>query len=125
LRWLLITAGILALIAGIATFVWPDITIYVVSIFLAWYLILFGIMHVVNALAGHKQGWWWTELLLGIAEIVLGAGAVMGTLPVHAGDARWSVVSTLLARSSAPSPKGRPGGESRTAAADVAKSAPR
>jgi uncharacterized membrane protein HdeD (DUF308 family) len=75
-RWLFTAAGILALIVGIVTFVWPDITLYVVSIFLAWYLIVFGIVHVVNALAGHKQGWWWTELLLGIAEFVLGAWAV-------------------------------------------------
>jgi hypothetical protein len=74
-RWVVIIVGILALIAGIITFVWPAITLYVVSIFLAWYLIIFGIMHFVNALAGPKLSWWWTELLLGIAEFVLGVWA--------------------------------------------------
>jgi len=75
-RWLLVIVGILAVIAGIITLVWPGITLYVVSIFLAWYLIIFGIMHVINALVGPKLAWWWTELLLGIAEFVLGVWAV-------------------------------------------------
>jgi len=38
-RWLNIIVGILALIAGIITFAWPAITLYVVSIFVGWYLI--------------------------------------------------------------------------------------
>ena len=75
-RWLFIVTGILALAAGIMTFVWPDITLYVVSIFVAWYLIVFGVVHIVNALAGPKVPWWWTQLLLGIAELVLGVWAV-------------------------------------------------
>jgi uncharacterized membrane protein HdeD (DUF308 family) len=75
-RWLFIVTGILALAAGIMTFVWPDITLYVVSIFVAWYLIVFGTVHIVNALAGPKVPWWWTQLLLGIAELVLGVWAV-------------------------------------------------
>jgi uncharacterized membrane protein HdeD (DUF308 family) len=74
-RWLNIIVGILALIAGIITFAWPAITLYVVSIFVAWYLIVFGIIHFVNALAGPKLAWWWTNLLLGIAEFVLGVWA--------------------------------------------------
>jgi len=75
-RWLFIVTGILALAAGIMTFVWPDITLYVVSILVAWYLIVFGTVHLVNALAGPKVPWWWTQLLLGIAELVLGVWAV-------------------------------------------------
>jgi uncharacterized membrane protein HdeD (DUF308 family) len=75
-RWLYIVSGILGVAAGIMTFVWPDITLYVASILVAWYLIGFGIVHVVNALAGPKVSWWWTGLLLGIAELVLGVWAV-------------------------------------------------
>jgi len=75
-RWLFVVAGILGVAAGIITFVWPDITLYVVSIFVAWYLIVFGIMHLVGALAGPKVSYWWTGLLLGVAELVLGVWAV-------------------------------------------------
>jgi uncharacterized membrane protein HdeD (DUF308 family) len=45
LRWLSILDGILGVVAGIATFVWPDITLYAVSIMVAWYLIVYGIIH--------------------------------------------------------------------------------
>jgi uncharacterized membrane protein HdeD (DUF308 family) len=75
-RWLFILSGVLGVAAGILTFVWPDITLYVMSILVAWYLIVFGIVHVVDALAGPKLGWWWTQLLLGIAEFVLGVWAI-------------------------------------------------
>jgi uncharacterized membrane protein HdeD (DUF308 family) len=75
-RWLYVVGGILGLAAGIMTFVWPGITLYVVSILVAWFLIVFGIMHLVGALAGPKRGWWWAGLLLGAAELVLGVWAV-------------------------------------------------
>jgi len=75
-RWLFIVLGILSVIAGIVTFVWPDITLYIVSIFVAWYLIVFGIVHIVSSLVEEKVPWWWTQLLLGIAELVLGVWAV-------------------------------------------------
>jgi uncharacterized membrane protein HdeD (DUF308 family) len=75
-RWLLVIAGILGVAAGILTFAWPNITLYIVSILVAWYLIVFGIMHLVSALAGPKMSYWWTQLLLGIAELVLGVWAV-------------------------------------------------
>jgi uncharacterized membrane protein HdeD (DUF308 family) len=75
-RWLFIVAGILGVAAGILTLVWPAITLYVVSILVTWYLIFFGIMHLVGALAGPKVRYWWTQLLLAVAELVLGVWAV-------------------------------------------------
>jgi uncharacterized membrane protein HdeD (DUF308 family) len=75
-RWLFIVAGIAGVAGGIGTFVWPDITLYVVSILVAWYLVFFGILHLVGALAGPKVHYWWTQLLLGVAELVLGVWAV-------------------------------------------------
>ena len=75
MRWLSILGGVLGIAAGITTLAWPGITLYVVSILVAWYLIAFGIVHLVSALAGPKLSWWWTGLLLGIAELVLGVWA--------------------------------------------------
>jgi uncharacterized membrane protein HdeD (DUF308 family) len=75
-RWLFIVGGIVALATGIVTFVWPGITLYVVAILLAWYLIIFGVLHLISALAGPKVSYWWTQLLLGVAELVLGVWAV-------------------------------------------------
>ena len=75
MRWLSILGGVLGIGAGIVTLAWPGITLYVASILVAWYLIAFGIVHVVSALAGPKLSWWWTGLLLGIAELALGVWA--------------------------------------------------
>ncbi len=75
MRWLSIVGGILGIAAGIGTFLWPDITLYVVSILVACYLIVFGTIHIITALAGPKPPWWWTGLLLGISELVLGVWA--------------------------------------------------
>jgi uncharacterized membrane protein HdeD (DUF308 family) len=75
MRWLSILGGILGIAAGLVTLAWPGITLYVVSILVAWYLISYGIVHLVSALAGPKLSWWWTGLLLGLAELVLGVWA--------------------------------------------------
>jgi uncharacterized membrane protein HdeD (DUF308 family) len=75
LRWLSIVGGILGVAAGIVTFAWPAITLYVLAILVAWYLIVLGTIHVVSTLAGPKLSWWWTGLLLGISELVLGVWA--------------------------------------------------
>ena len=75
-RWLFIVIGLLSVAAAIVTFIWPDMTLYALSVFLAWFLIVFGIMHVVTSLAGPKVPWWWTLLLLGVAELVLGVWSV-------------------------------------------------
>jgi uncharacterized membrane protein HdeD (DUF308 family) len=75
-RWLFIVAGILGVAAGILTLVWPAITLYVVALLVAWYLIIFGVVHLVGALAGPKVRYWWTQLLLGVAELALGVWAV-------------------------------------------------
>ena len=75
MRWLSIVGGLLGVAAGIATFAWPDIILHVVSIMVACYLIVFGTIHIVSALAAPKLPWWWTGLLLGASELVLGVWA--------------------------------------------------
>jgi uncharacterized membrane protein HdeD (DUF308 family) len=86
-RWPFIVGGIVALAAGILTFVWPGITLYVVAILLAWYLIIIGVIHLISALAGPKVSYWWTQLLLGVAELILGVLAVRSW--------QWSLLTLL------------------------------
>jgi uncharacterized membrane protein HdeD (DUF308 family) len=74
-RWLSILGGILGILAGILTFAWPGITLYVVATMVAWSLVVFGTIHIIDALAGPKLPWWWTGLLLGLSELVLGVWA--------------------------------------------------
>src|SRR6266487_1134640 len=74
-RWLYVVSGVLSVIAGVIAFIWPGITLFVLSVVLSWFLVVMGVIHVVGALAGPKRDWWWTTLLLGAAEFLLGAWA--------------------------------------------------
>jgi len=75
-RVLAIVVGILAVGAGIATLVWPEPTLVVISIFVAWYLLIRGIFDVVMALMNTHVRGWWMPLIAGIIGIALGAWAI-------------------------------------------------
>lgn len=75
-KWLYIIGGIMGIITGIVALAWPSATLYVTAIMVACFLVVFGVMHIIGSLAGSKPSWWWTELLLGIAELVLGVWAL-------------------------------------------------
>lgn len=76
LRWLNVIGGILGVAAGLVTFAWPGITLLVMSIMVAVCLVLYGTIHIATSLAGPTLPWWWTKLVLGLAELVLGVWAV-------------------------------------------------
>jgi uncharacterized membrane protein HdeD (DUF308 family) len=75
-RWLAIIGGTLAIAAGIAALVWPEPTLVVVSVFVAWYLLVRGIFDVCMALSHTHVRGWWMPLVAGIIGIALGAWAI-------------------------------------------------
>lgn len=75
-QWLFYLGGVLAIAAGIAAFVWPDRTLYVMAVFVAWYLVLGGVLTVIDAFLGPKYDWWWLRILLGALLFILGAWAI-------------------------------------------------
>jgi uncharacterized membrane protein HdeD (DUF308 family) len=58
-RWLYLIGGALSIIAGILAFIWPGSTLLVLSVILAWFLVLKGIVDTVGALASIGRPWWW------------------------------------------------------------------
>ena len=75
-RVMTIIGGIVALGAGIGAIVWPGPTLVVVSIFIAWYLLIRGTFDVVMALTHTHVRGWWMPLVAGIIGIALGAWAI-------------------------------------------------
>lgn len=75
-KWLWGIYGVLSIGAGIVTFAWPDETLFVLGVLLAWFLVISGIFNFVAALAGEKYDWWWLGLLFGVLEFALGAWAL-------------------------------------------------
>ncbi len=83
-RWLAIIGGTLALAAGIAAIVWPEPTLVVISVFVAWYLLIRGLFDVVIALSHTHVRGWWMPLIAGIVGIALGAWADREPRPLGA-----------------------------------------
>jgi len=75
-RVLAIVGGIVALGAGIAAIVWPGPTLVVISIFVAWYLLIRGIFDIAISLSQMHMRGWWMGLIAGIISIALGAWAI-------------------------------------------------
>jgi uncharacterized membrane protein HdeD (DUF308 family) len=75
-RVLTIIGGVLAIGAGIAALVWPGPTLVVISIFVAWYLLVRGAFDVAISLSHTHVKGWWMGLIAGIIAIGLGAWAI-------------------------------------------------
>jgi uncharacterized membrane protein HdeD (DUF308 family) len=74
-KWLVATSGVFAVAVGIVAIAWPQPTLYVIAVLIGWYLVLMGIVHVVVALFHTHQQYWWTGLVLGLFEFLIGAWA--------------------------------------------------
>lgn len=75
-RVLGIIGGVLAIAAGIAALVWPKPTLVVVSIFVAWYLLIRGIFDIAISLSHTHVKGWWMGLIAGVIAMGLGAWAI-------------------------------------------------
>jgi len=76
-RWLHVVFGIFAIIAGVVAFVWPGETFLVLAAIFAWYLLFAGVLDIVIAFVSHDEHrYWWLQLVLGIAEVMVGFWAV-------------------------------------------------
>lgn len=75
-KWLFYAGGVAAIIAALVAFLWPGITLLIVAVFVAWYLVIGGVVTVVGAIAGPRYDWWWVAIVLGVLQFVLGVWAV-------------------------------------------------
>lgn len=76
-RWAHIIFGIAAIGVGIASFVWPGKTFFVLALIVSWFLLFAGIFEIVLSISSHKEDdTWWLGLILGILELVIGLWAV-------------------------------------------------
>jgi len=76
-KWLHVIVGILAIVAGIVAFAWPDQTFLTLAHLVGWLLMIRGAFDIGTALATRDvYQWWWLTLVAGIFEIVIGVWAV-------------------------------------------------
>jgi uncharacterized membrane protein HdeD (DUF308 family) len=76
-RWLHISFGVIAIVAGIVTLIWPGQTFLVLAAIIGWYVMLAGILDLGAAFATKDENdLWWLQLILGIAQILVGFWAI-------------------------------------------------
>jgi uncharacterized membrane protein HdeD (DUF308 family) len=76
-RWLHITLGVVAIVAGVVALLWPDQTFLVLAAIIGWYLLFSGIIDMVTAFATRADtDLWWLQLILGIVQILIGFWAI-------------------------------------------------
>lgn len=76
-RWLHILFAGIAIIAGIVALIWPGQTFLVLAAIIGWYILFAGIMDIVISISTKEDNdLWWLQLVLGIAEVLIGFWAV-------------------------------------------------
>ncbi|GAA5115062.1 HdeD family acid-resistance protein [Pseudonocardia adelaidensis] len=75
-RWLAYLSGVVSVIAGIAAFAWPGLTLLVLAVVIAWALVINGVVRIVGSVANRDRDLWWLGLLAGAVELLLGLWAI-------------------------------------------------
>jgi uncharacterized membrane protein HdeD (DUF308 family) len=75
MKWWFIVGGVLALIAAIIAFAYPDETLRVLGLLTGWFLLVVGIIDIIASLANRDRDLWWLGLIQGLVMLVLGVWA--------------------------------------------------
>lgn len=71
--WILTLRGILAILFGIAAVFWPGLTILTLLYLFSAYVLVSGIVNIINGVGGvTKRATWFLTLILGLAELGVG-----------------------------------------------------
>jgi uncharacterized membrane protein HdeD (DUF308 family) len=70
-RWIYILMGVVSMVVGVLFFRWPHITIYVVSILIAWTFFLYGVTDIIHAMHSRQFPHWWVHLIRGVLFLAL------------------------------------------------------
>ena len=75
--WMLVVRGIAALIFGALALAWPAITLFLLVVFFAAYILMVSAVALVAGLKNRHEDGWWLVCLLGIVSLALGFLAVL------------------------------------------------
>jgi len=78
---LLVSEGVLAILAGIAMLFWPGLTLVFLIVIFGIYILVWGIIELIRSLLSiGKTGTWWLELIFSVLLIGLGVFLLRNTL---------------------------------------------
>jgi uncharacterized membrane protein HdeD (DUF308 family) len=77
MRWLHIAFGVISIVGGVVALIWPGQTFLVLAAIIGWYVMFAGILDITVAFASKGDNdIWWLQLILGIAQVLIGFWAV-------------------------------------------------
>ncbi|MBI1880657.1 MAG: HdeD family acid-resistance protein [Chloroflexi bacterium] len=98
--WALVLRGVLAILFGLAAFVWPGLTILTLTFVFGFYALLDGIFALVAAWSNRSRERWWVLLLEGLLGIAAGVIAFMSpgvtALALLTVIAVWAILTGIL-----------------------------
>jgi uncharacterized membrane protein HdeD (DUF308 family) len=99
--WMTLLRGLLWVAFGVLAFASPGISLIALSVLFAAFVLIDGVVSVVNAISGREEReHWWILLLVGLAGIVVGglalANPVLSVLALLFYVAVWSITTGVL-----------------------------
>lgn len=98
--WALVLRGVLAILFGIAAFVWPGLTILSLTFVFGFYALLDGIFALIAAWSNRSHERWWVLLLEGLLGVAAGVIAFMSpgvtALALLSVIAVWAILTGVL-----------------------------
>ena len=98
--WALVLRGVLAILFGLAAFLWPGLTIFSLTFVFGFYAMLDGIFALVAAWSNRSHERWWVLLLEGLLGIAAGVIAFISpgltALALLTVIAVWAILTGIM-----------------------------
>ena len=70
--WLLLTQAVALLLLGVAVVVWPGLTLALLAVLFAAYLLVVGVSTLIGAVAGGgSKSMWFLDIIIGVGEVAI------------------------------------------------------
>jgi uncharacterized membrane protein HdeD (DUF308 family) len=77
-RWWLVLVGALGIVAGVVTFIWPNITAFALVVIIGAWALIYGVFEIVGAIRLRKEiDNEWLLVLHGVLAVIFGAAMVL------------------------------------------------
>jgi uncharacterized membrane protein HdeD (DUF308 family) len=98
--WLVVLRGVLAILFGVAAFLWPNVTVVVLVLMFGAYALIDGIFAIIAALThreSHSWGWLLVEGLVGVAAgVITFAWPEITTVALLYLIAAWALITGIF-----------------------------
>jgi uncharacterized membrane protein HdeD (DUF308 family) len=75
--WVLVIRGVFAILFGVITLLWPDITVFALVTIFGAFVMLDGLIEIWVGFANRgRERHWWADALLGVVSVVIGVIAI-------------------------------------------------